>query len=119
MGVVGPAVADRSHSARVEQFDIAPGARTSGRVVAHGLVQELTNYYAEDEEFVSWSRQPRHGASDPVPGAEETGELMAALPEALSAAVVVMASGEPCPGRVPQITLRLSARDKALLHDVH
>lgn len=102
-----------------EQFDIAPGARTSGRVAAHGLVQELTSYYAEDEEFVSWSRQPRHGATDPVPGAEETGDLMAALPEALSAAVVAMTSGEPRPGQLPQITLRLSARDKALLHDVH
>ncbi|MFI2286608.1 methylation-associated defense system ATP-binding protein MAD8 [Streptomyces niveus] len=102
-----------------EQFDIAPGARTSGRAAAHGLVQELTSYYAEDEEFVSWSRQPRHGATDPVPGAEEAGDLMAALPEALSAAVVAMTSGELRPGQLPQITLRLSARDKALLHDVH
>ncbi|WP_098023497.1 ATP-binding protein [Streptomyces sp. st115] len=102
-----------------EQFDIAPGARTSGRAAAHGLVQELTSYYAEDEEFVSWSRQPRHGATDPVPGAEETGDLMAALPEVLSAAVVAMTSGEPRPGQLPQITLRLSSRDKALLHDVH
>ncbi|MER6086959.1 methylation-associated defense system ATP-binding protein MAD8 [Streptomyces bluensis] len=102
-----------------EQFDIAPGARTSGRAAAHGLVQELTSYYAEDEEFVAWSRQPRHGATDPVPGAEETGDLMAALPEALSAAVVAVTSGEPLPGQLPQITLRLSARDKALLHDVH
>ncbi|MFJ7278076.1 hypothetical protein [Kitasatospora sp. NPDC098663] len=102
-----------------EQFDIAAGARTSGRAAVHGLVQELTSYYAEDEEFVSWSRQPRHGATDPVPGAEETGDLMAALPEALSVAVVAMTSGEPRPGQLPQITLRLSATDKALLHDVH
>lgn len=102
-----------------EQYDIAPGARTSGRAAAHGLVQELTSHYAEDEEFVAWSRQPRHGATDPVPGAEETGDLMAALPEALSAAVVAVTSGEPRPGHLPQITLRLSAQDKALLHDVH
>ncbi|WP_260333978.1 methylation-associated defense system ATP-binding protein MAD8 [Streptomyces beigongshangae] len=102
-----------------EQFDIAPGARTSGRVAAHGLVQELTSHYAEDEEFAAWSRQPRHGATDPVAGAEETGDLMAALPEALSAAVVAVTSGEPRPGQLPQITLRLSAQDKALLHDVH
>ncbi|MGW7213580.1 methylation-associated defense system ATP-binding protein MAD8 [Streptomyces collinus] len=102
-----------------EQYDIAPGARTSGRAAAHGLVQELTSHYAEDEESVAWSRQPRHGATDPVPGAEETGDLMAALPEALSAAVVAVTSGEPRPGHLPQITLRLSAQDKALLHDVH
>ncbi|WP_055548969.1 ATP-binding protein [Streptomyces sp. NBRC 110028] len=102
-----------------EQYDIAPAARTSGRAAAHGLVQELTSHYAEDEESVAWSRQPRHGATDPVPGAEETGDLMAALPEALSAAVVAVTSGEPRPGQLPQITLRLSAQDKALLHDVH
>ncbi|MFF9113033.1 hypothetical protein [Streptomyces sp. NPDC014805] len=102
-----------------EQYDIAPAPRSSGRAAAHGLVQELTSYYAEDEETVAWSRQPRHGATDPVAGAEETGDLLAALPEALSAAVVAVTSGEPRPGHLPQITLRLSAEDKALLHDVH
>ncbi|MYT21750.1 ATP-binding protein [Streptomyces sp. SID7760] len=102
-----------------EQYDIAPGVRTTGRVAAHGLVQELSTVYAEDDEYVAWSRQPRHGATDPLEGTEETGDLLAALPEALSAAVVAVTSGEPRPGYLPQITLRLTADDRALLHDVH
>ncbi|MFJ7168133.1 ATP-binding protein [Streptomyces globosus] len=102
-----------------EQYDIAPGVRTTGRVAAHGLVQELTSVYAEDDEYVAWSRQPRHGATDPLDGTEETGDLLAALPEALSAAVVAVTSGEPRPGHLPQITLRLTPDDRALLHDVH
>ncbi|WEV25836.1 hypothetical protein OYE22_11995 [Streptomyces sp. 71268] len=102
-----------------EQYDIAPGVRTTGRVAAHGLVQELTSVYAEDDEYVAWSRQPRHGATDPLLGTEETGDLLAALPEALSAAVVTVTSGEPRPGHLPQITLRLTPGDRALLHDVH
>ncbi|MCV2459438.1 hypothetical protein OEB94_09210 [Streptomyces sp. ICN988] len=102
-----------------EQYDIAPGVRTTGRVAAHGLVQELTSVYTEDDEYVAWSRQPRHGATDPLAGSEETGDLLAALPEALSAAVVTITSGEPRPGHLPQITLRLTPGDRALLHDVH
>ncbi|WP_328465488.1 methylation-associated defense system ATP-binding protein MAD8 [Streptomyces sp. NBC_00448] len=102
-----------------EQYDIAPGVTTTGRVAAHGLVQELSSAYAEEEEYVAWSRQPRHGATDPLEGAEETGDLLAALPQALSAAVVAATSGEPRPGYLPQITLRLSPDDRALLHDVH
>lgn len=102
-----------------EQYDIAPGVRTTGRVAAHGLVQELTSVYAEDDEYVAWSRQPRHGESDPLDGAEETGDLLAALPQALSDAVVAVTSGEPRPGHLPQITLRLTPEDRALLHDVH
>ncbi|MGW0755564.1 methylation-associated defense system ATP-binding protein MAD8 [Streptomyces sp. NPDC002814] len=102
-----------------EQYDIAPGVRTTGRVAAHGLVQELTSVYTEDDEYVAWSRQPRHGATDPLLGTEETGDLLAALPEALSVAVVTVTSGEPRPGHLPQITLRLTPGDRALLHDVH
>ncbi|MFD3451721.1 hypothetical protein ACFWVC_06030 [Streptomyces sp. NPDC058691] len=102
-----------------EQYDIAPGVRTTGRVAAHGLVQELSSVYAEDDEYVAWSRQPRHGATDPLDGTEETGDLLAALPQALSAAVVAVTSGEPRPGHLPQITLRLTPEDRALLHDVH
>ncbi|MCH0571405.1 ATP-binding protein [Streptomyces sp. MUM 136J] len=102
-----------------ERHDIAPGRYGSARVAVHGLVQETTSHYTEDDGSAVWSRQPRHGATDPLPGAEVTGDLLASLPAALSAAAVAATAGEPRPGTLPQISLSLDADDRALLHDVH
>ena len=102
-----------------ERHDIAPGRPGSGRVAVHGLVQEMTSHYSEDGGSAIWSRRPRHGATDPLPGAEITGDLLAVLPAALSAAAVAATAGDPRPGMLPQISLSLSADDRSLLHDVH
>ncbi|MFP8960774.1 methylation-associated defense system ATP-binding protein MAD8 [Streptomyces nanhaiensis] len=102
-----------------ESHDIAPGRDGIGRVAVHGLVQEMSSEYREDDESAEWARQPRHGATDPVTGAETTGDLLAALPRALSAALVADSAGEHRPGMLPQVTVRLTPDDRALLHDVH
>lgn len=102
-----------------ESHDIAPGRDGTGRVAVHGLVQEMSSSYREDDENVEWTRQPRHGVTDPVTGAETTGDLLAALPRALTAALVAASAGEHRPGMLPQITVRLTPDDRALLHDVH
>ncbi|MFD9277070.1 hypothetical protein ACFWD7_07225 [Streptomyces mirabilis] len=102
-----------------ERYDIAPGGSADGRAAVHGLVQEMTSHYSEDGGSAVWSRQPRHGATDPLPGAEVTGDLLAALPTVLSAGAVAATSGEPRPGTLPQISLSLDADDRSLLHDVH
>ncbi|MFJ2578454.1 hypothetical protein [Kitasatospora aureofaciens] len=102
-----------------ESHDIAPGRDGIGRVAVHGLVQEMSSEYREDDDNIEWTRQPRHGATDPLAGAETTGDLLAALPRALSAALVAASAGEHRPGMLPQITVRLTPDDRALLHDVH
>lgn len=102
-----------------ESHDIAPGCDGTGRVAVHGLIQEMSTAYREDDENAEWTRQPRHGVTDPVAGAETTGDLLAALPRALSTALVAASAGERRPGMLPQITVRLTADDRALLHDVH
>ncbi|MFI9201784.1 hypothetical protein [Streptomyces sp. NPDC053048] len=102
-----------------ESHDIAPGRDSTGRVAVHGLVQEMSTAYREDDENAEWARQPRHGVTDPVTGAETTADLLAALPRALSAALVAASAGERRPGMMPQITVRLTPDDRALLHDVH
>ncbi|MFI5570908.1 hypothetical protein ACIA6T_26920 [Streptomyces sp. NPDC051740] len=102
-----------------ESHDIAPGRDGTGRVAVHGLVQEMSGDYQEDDDNVEWTRRPRHGVTDPVAGAETTGDLLAALPRALSAALVAASAGEHRPGMLPQITVRLTQDDRALLHDVH
>jgi hypothetical protein len=102
-----------------ESHDIAPGRDGTGRVAVHGLVQEMSGDYQEDDDTVEWTRRPRHGVTDPVPGAETTGDLLAVLPRTLSAALVAASAGEHRPGMLPQITVRLDPDDRALLHDVH
>lgn len=102
-----------------ESHDIAPGHDGTGRVAVHGLVQEMSGDYREDDDSVEWTRRPRHGVTDPLRGAETTGDLLAALPRTLSAALVAASAGEHRPGMLPQITVRLSPDDRALLHDVH
>lgn len=102
-----------------ESHDIAPGRDGTGRVAVHGLVQEMSGDYQEDDDTVEWTRRPRHGVTDPVPGAETTCDLLAALPRTLSAALVAASAGEHRPGMLPQITVRLDPDDRALLHDVH
>ncbi|OIJ91184.1 methylation-associated defense system ATP-binding protein MAD8 [Streptomyces colonosanans] len=102
-----------------ESHDIAAGSDGTGRVAVHGLVQEMSSAYQEDDENVEWTRQPRHGVTDPVTGAETTGDLLAALPRTLSAALVAASAGEHRPGMLPQITVRLTPDDRALLHEVH
>ncbi|MFF7900612.1 hypothetical protein ACFZCV_17725 [Streptomyces sp. NPDC007920] len=102
-----------------ERHDIAPGRPASGRAAVHGLVQEMTSHYSEAGGSAIWSRRPRHGATDPLPGAEITGDLLAALPAMVSAAVVAATAGEPRPGMLPQISISLGTDDRSLLHDVH
>ncbi|HLU98304.1 MAG TPA: hypothetical protein VKZ89_15815 [Thermobifida alba] len=102
-----------------ERHDIAPGRAASGRTAVHGLVQEMTSHYSEGGDTATWSRRPRHGATDPLPGAEITGDLLATLPATVSAAVVAATAGEPRPGMLPQISLSLGTDDRSLLHDVH
>ncbi|MET7796704.1 methylation-associated defense system ATP-binding protein MAD8 [Streptomyces decoyicus] len=102
-----------------ESHDIAPGREATGRVSVHGLIQEMSSEYREDDEHAEWTRQPRHGVTDPIPGAETTGDLLATLPRTLSASLVAASAGEHRPGMLPQITVRLTPDDRALLHDVH
>ncbi|MFC4493513.1 hypothetical protein ACFPA8_05115 [Streptomyces ovatisporus] len=102
-----------------ESHDIARGREGTGRVAVHGLVQQMATEYREDDEIAEWTRQPRHGVTDPVTGAETTGDLLAGLPRVLSAALVAASAGEHRPGMLPQITVRLTSEDRNLLHDVH
>jgi hypothetical protein len=85
----------------------------------HGLVQEMVITYVEDEETVSWHKQPRHGRAHELPGAEEMSDLLTALPEVISLAAAAVSTGETSTSQVPRTTLSLTAADLALLHQAH
>jgi hypothetical protein len=102
-----------------EIFDAALGTVSIGTLPVHGLVQDVDVQYVEDDEGVLWHKQPRHGRAVAFPGAEETCDLLASLPMAISEAAAAVATGQVGAGLVPQVTLGLSASDGALLHQAH
>lgn len=106
-----------------ESFGAAAGDDLDNGAVAmapvHGLVQDVAIGYVEDEDSVTWHKQPRHGPAHPIKGAEELSDLLASLPAMISGAAAAVTTGQVGPGTVPRITLSLDARDGALLHQAH
>jgi len=94
-------------------------ARGRGIAPVHGLVQKTVTRYPEDADTIAWHRQPRHGASYPLPGAEELSDLLAELPAVISQAAAALATGDPATTRIPTVTLDLNTADRVLLYQAH
>ncbi|SFO15534.1 DNA helicase HerA, contains HAS-barrel and ATPase domains [Actinomadura madurae] len=101
-----------------ESFNAAPRGDLRMAPV-HGLVQDVSTMYVEDEEAVTWHKQPQHGPAQPITGAEEFSDLLSALPATLSSAAAAVATGQVGTDMVPRVTLNLDAHDGALLHQAH
>ncbi|URM95114.1 hypothetical protein LUW76_12770 [Actinomadura madurae] len=101
-----------------ESYDAAPAA-TLGMTPVHGLVQDVSVTFVEDEETVTWHKQPRHGPAHPIMGVEELSDLLSALPATISQAAAAVTTGQVGAGSVPRVTLTLDARDGTLLHQAH
>ncbi len=101
-----------------EEF-AAVAAERNGRLPVHGLVQDVTVDYIEDDDVVAWRKHPRHGDAYPLTGAEELTDLVASLPSMISHAVCAVATGQVGTRMVPNITLSLDAADSTLLHQAH
>lgn len=108
-------------------FDVFPAEDVAARkadprhaaAFVHGLVQEFTIEYHEDEENVVWRRLPLHGSARPLDDAEELTDLLTALSSALSSATAAVATGQSGIDLRPVINLSLGPDDRALLHQVH
>lgn len=102
-----------------ETFDAAPAIVSPGILPVHGLVQDVTVTYEEDDGGAVWRKQPRHGRAAWIPGAEEACDLLTSLPATISSAAAAVATGQVGAGLVPRITLSLTPADSALLHQAH
>ncbi|MEW6733544.1 MAG: ATP-binding protein, partial [Acidobacteriota bacterium] len=108
-------------------FDMFPAEEISARradpchstAFVHGLVQDFSVEYEEDELTVKWRRQPRHGNAQPLPGAEELSDLISTLAATLSSTTTIVATGQTGIDLRPEINLFLNPEDRALLHQVH
>ena len=108
-------------------FDVFPAEEVGARkadprhatAFVHGLVQEFSTEYFEDEQTVAWRRIPRHGVARPIEDAEELSDLLGSLAAAMSSATATIATGQGGVDLRPVVTLALGPEDRALLHQVH
>jgi DNA phosphorothioation-dependent restriction protein DptH len=108
-------------------FDVFPpedvGAgrpfRTERTVPLHGLVQDFTIRFRDDDTGTGWQRQPRHGTPTMIAGAAETTELLGQLPALISSATATVALANPDFESRPIIHLQLDADERALISEVH
>ena len=108
-------------------FDVFPAEEVAARradprdsaAFVHGLVQDFSIEYHEDELTVAWRRLPRHGVAQPIEGAEELSDLLGSLSAAMSSATATVATGQSGLDLRPVVTLALSPEDRALIHQVH
>lgn len=85
----------------------------------HGLIQDFTIEFQDDENGTFWRRQPRHGKALPLSEAEEFIHLLADVPELMSGATATIATGLPAFEKRPVVTLGLNAQQRELLHHIH
>jgi DNA phosphorothioation-dependent restriction protein DptH len=108
-------------------FDVFPAEEVAARkadprhatAFVHGLVQEFSTEYLEDELTVAWRRLPRHGVAQPIEDAEELSDLLGSLAAAMSSATATIATGQGGVDLRPVVSLALGPDDRALLHQVH
>jgi DNA phosphorothioation-dependent restriction protein DptH len=108
-------------------FDVFPAEEVAARkadprhatAFVHGLVQEFSTEYHEDDLTIAWRRLPRHGAAQPIEDAEELSDLLGSLAAAISSATATIATGQAGIDLRPVVSLVLGPDDRALLYQVH
>ena len=93
--------------------------RPERSVPLHGLVQDFTVRFRDDETGTGWERQPKHGAPVAIDLGEETCGLLGALPTLISASTATIARSTPDFGSRPIIRLELDADERALISEIH
>lgn len=102
-----------------EEVAAGPPLRTEGRVPLHGLVQDFTIRYHDDDSGTRWQRQPRHGSPKVIEGAEETSMLLGELSGLISSATATVARSTPDFSSRPIICLELGPDQRSLISEIH
>ena len=101
--------------------DVAAGRplRTETTAPLHGLVQDFTTRFRDDDSGIGWQRQPRHGRPTAIEGGEEASILLGELPALISVATATVARSTPDFASRPIIRLELEPAERALINEVH
>ncbi|MFT4927250.1 MAG: DNA phosphorothioation-dependent restriction protein DptH, partial [Phenylobacterium sp.] len=84
----------------------------------HGLYQDYSVDYIDENGFVAWDRHARHGVAEPLFGGAAS-DVMAQLPKLMSAIIASLATGQHGLEQVPVVRLALDASQRALLNQLH
>jgi len=102
-----------------EEVGVGRPFRIERTIPLHGLVQDFTVRYRDDETGTGWQRQPRHGVPTMISGAEEASVLLGQLPALISSATATVARSAPDFESRPIIHLELDPDERALISEVH
>ncbi|MCC2523579.1 methylation-associated defense system ATP-binding protein MAD8 [Vibrio coralliilyticus] len=84
----------------------------------HGLYQDYSVDYIDENGVIVWDRHTRHGAARPIID-EALPDLMAKLPKVMSGVVASLATNHYSLDQVPVVRLSLGSADRALLNQLH
>ena len=93
--------------------------RADATAPIHGLVQDFTVRFQDDESGIGWRRQPRHGTPVAIEGGEEASTLLGELPALISAATATVARSTADFDSRPIVRLELEPAERALISEVH
>jgi DNA phosphorothioation-dependent restriction protein DptH len=85
----------------------------------HGLLQDFSNQYNEQNDDWLWRRQPQHGSPTPIYSAQTFVELLTGLSGTISGTIATVATGKAVLSYRPVITVSLSPEQRQMLHRVH
>lgn len=103
-----------------ERVGTTASAQTGVPLPIYGLVQDMVVHYHDDPDVATvWRKYPLLGTAAPLAEREEITDLLSALPATMASVAATLSTGEYTPGRVPEVSLTLSADDSTLLDLAH
>ena len=102
-----------------EEVGSAPDFQSGGLGSLHGLIQDFTVQFQDDENGALWRRQASHGRPSSSPDADAFIDLLSEIPRLISVATASVSTGVPVFENRPVISLGLNTEQRALLHNIH
>jgi DNA phosphorothioation-dependent restriction protein DptH len=102
-----------------EEVGAAPSFNSQNVAALHGLIQDFTVEFQDDDNGTLWRRQPSHGRAISLSDTDNLTELLSEIPCIISGATAAVATGVAAFENHPVITLGLNAEQRQLMHLIH
>lgn len=97
----------------------APAFQAGALGSLHGLIQDFTVQFQDNESGALWRRQPSHQRPSSLADADDFIDLLSDIPRLISVATASVSTGVPTFENLPVIALGLNAEQRALLNSIH
>jgi DNA phosphorothioation-dependent restriction protein DptH len=102
-----------------EEVGSAPTFQTNALGSLHGLIQDFSVQFQDDESGALWRRQPSYGRPSSLPDVDDLIDLLSDIPRLISVSTASVSTGVPSFENRPVISLGLNTEQRALLHSIH